>query len=204
MPACVIDGAPRIVEAGLKTWGDLLAALDRECAAAGRGVTAVRFDGVDQPSFRHGQALDRPVAGMRVIDVDTADAATLLAETLDTGRQSVAAIVAHAEVVADNFRHARVVEANVRLSELIEAVRMLVALTTTIASATGIDLATLDEGPRRAAAVLEEVRCSLERLVASQERQQWTETADCVTDTLAPAIEGWSSVFDAIEKRCVR
>ena len=42
-----------------ETWGDLLERLDRTLVADGRVVTAVRFDGVDQPSFR-----DAELAGL--------------------------------------------------------------------------------------------------------------------------------------------
>lgn len=204
MATCRVDDVPRILAAAAKTWGDLLEILDRELAARRRGVTAVRFDGVDQPSFRAPAERARPLRSLRTIDIATEDAGTLLAGTLAVGRDSVAVIAAHADEVAAAFRRQELVDANLKLSMLLDALRMLTTLTATIATATGIDLAAVGDGEQTAAESLDAVRRSLETLVGIQEQQRWADTAACLSGTLRPAIVRWAAVFDVIEARCLR
>jgi hypothetical protein len=63
MVDCLVNDIPERFDFLPETWGALLAGLDRRISAGRRVVTAVRFDGVDQPSFRHpdlaGVALER-------------------------------------------------------------------------------------------------------------------------------------------------
>jgi hypothetical protein len=47
----VLDDKARHADSALKTWGELRAAADRRLAAERGAVTAVRFDGVDQPTL---------------------------------------------------------------------------------------------------------------------------------------------------------
>jgi len=51
MSICAVIGQEDEALAGLKTWGQLLNALEQGVDAERAVVTAVRFGGVDQPSF---------------------------------------------------------------------------------------------------------------------------------------------------------
>jgi len=200
MPECLVDTAARPVESGLKTWGELLGALDVELGSGGRLVTAVRFDGVDQPSFRDLQATGEPLAELDRIEIETRSPRELFEGTLGTARESVSALVSGAGVVAGAFRGRDMARANGKLAELIEAVRSLATLTAVIGGTVGLELEALANRPDPAGAAIGEVSASLDRLALWQRERDWIATADCLEYELAPALGGWRRVLDAIEE----
>ena len=52
MAHCLVNDTLESFDFLPETWGRVLATLDARLVASRRVVTAVRFDGVDQPSFR--------------------------------------------------------------------------------------------------------------------------------------------------------
>ena len=67
----VVNGIEATPGRAVQNWGELLAALDDECAGQGVVVTEVTFDGVAQPSFREPEMAEQPIDALR-IEVDTA------------------------------------------------------------------------------------------------------------------------------------
>lgn len=202
MVECLVNDAPRRLDSGPETWGDLLKGLDEECAAGRETVTAVRFDGVDQPSFRGPDAAAHSLARVRRIDIEVVDRARLLRNTLGTAGRSLPSLAAAAGRVGQAFRGHDLVDAHQQLTSLVEAIRTLTMLTAASASAAGADLERLPCGAGTAADILGAVGVVLDVLAQGQQGSDWVAVADAMELDLAPTLLEWGVVFDAIQDRC--
>jgi hypothetical protein len=61
MLQCLVNNEPRLLDSGVETWGEVLSALQPDHARRRHVVTAVRFDGVDQPSFAAAEFASTPL-----------------------------------------------------------------------------------------------------------------------------------------------
>lgn len=190
------------LEIGQKTWGDVLATVDGRAAANGDVVTAVRFGGVDQPSFRDVAAASQPAAGAGVIEIETVPRARLVKTTLGTAGLSLQEIAGGAGRAAAAFRLGDTAEGHRQLSAVLATVRTLVELTLATAATANADLEDLACGGDSAANVLGATGVVLDTLAQYQRAQDWVALADELEYGLAPSILGWSTVFVAIEQRC--
>ncbi len=202
MVECLVNDSPRPLDSGLKTWGDLLNGLDQECAGGRQAVTAVRFDGVDQPSFRTPDVICQPLAGIRTIDIDILDRARVLRGTLGTAGQSLPLLAAASCRVGQAFRGHDLQGAHGQLTSLVEATRTLTLLTAASATAAGTELEYLPCGRGSAADVLGAVGVVLDVMAQGQHGRDWVGVADALEFDLAPALLEWGAVFDALHDRC--
>ncbi|MGE3507433.1 MAG: hypothetical protein AB7N65_00940 [Vicinamibacterales bacterium] len=181
-----------------QNWGDLLKAVERRLRLRGRIVTVVRFAGVVQPSFRDHQDLQRGLATMGRIEIESSSASRLLADTMTTARESIGLLETTITRVALTFREDP--EAATReLVELVEAVRALTVLTGAMA-----DVITLETGRAtlvRAADITAPVGAALRALRAWQAVEDWSRTAICLEEELRPAIRRWHALFDRLEEQ---
>lgn len=202
MVKCVVNGEQKTLDFGLKTWGNLLDELDVDAAAEGLAVTAVRFNGVDQPSFRNGALLARSIAALGVIDVETVDRSRLLRATLGQAGNSLPVLAASACRAASAFRGHDLNTAQEQLTSLVDAVRTLTILTVASATASGTELEDLPCGVGSGADVLGGVGIALDVMSQWQSGRDWPAVADALENDLAPALLQWGVVFDAMHERC--
>jgi hypothetical protein len=197
----LVDGERREAPESLETWVNLLDLADAAAAASGRAVTAVRCNGVVQPSFRAAEAAARSVATMGRIEIDTADASVRLEQTIAMARQSLTVLASSAVRTAGRFHAGDGEAAGHDLGGLIEAIRSLTVLTGAIASV--IDLRRGGHGAVQMADgtdVTVAVSRALRDLVECQTRQDWTRTAWCLERDLAPAVLRWQALFDRFDR----
>lgn len=213
MTECLLDRTPEPYDALLETWGELLETLEAGLESAHRVVTAVRFEGVDQPSYRADDVRGRPLTGLARVEVESAMAQDLLHDTIMTARDSVAVLAAGAIQVADTFRGLNISEAHAFFAELADGIRQLTLLTAAVATAALVDLSSLSCGhpgavsshaPESASQIIEGVGVGLQRLLVWQTAHDWVGAADCLEFDLAPALDCWSTVFDALEQEVNR
>lgn len=198
----LLDNQPQTLDSGLKTWGDLLDRLDDACAVDRRTVTAVRFNGVDQPSFRGPEVEACLLPSIGRIEVETVDRTRLLRNTLGAAGNSLPTLAAGACRTASAFRGRDLTSAHLQLTSLIEAVRTLTMLTIASATAAGAELEDLSCGVNTGADVLGGVGIALDSLAQWQQGRDWIAVADALEYDLAPAILNWGVVFDAMHERC--
>ena len=199
MCQCYVDQTPQVGDFSHKTWGDLLQALDNDLGPTHRVVTAVRFDGVDQPSFRTPELAGLGLARLTRLEVQTDAAADVLAETAQTARAGIAVVARNLRQTADSFRGTDVGAANAHLADVAGVIQQLTLLTTALAQAAGVDLSALPCGSVSGAEIVDAVGLQLEQLLTAQEARDWYAVADCLEFELAPALDSWRLVFDAIE-----
>jgi hypothetical protein len=209
----LLDGEPQTTAVSLNSWGKLLEAVDRRLDGQGRAVSAVRFWGVDQPSFRSEGLARRHIATLGKIEIATSDAAELLAETIAMARRSIPALSGSAAKLAAELRGSDPARASRRLTELVDALRTLTVLTAAIAEV--VDVHGTGHHPFRAPGVnavvtddvthdvTDAVGDALHTLIEGQAAHDWMRAADCLDGALAPAIARWPLLFDRLEDRRV-
>ncbi len=137
MPECLVSDVPAQPDPSLQTWGERLAGLD---VVLGQVVTAARFDGVDQPSFREADIAACALATVARIELDAADSRALLRNTLQMAVESLPVLAESACRTAQEFRTANVLTAHRQLPAVIDAVQTLMRLTKASAIAAGVNL----------------------------------------------------------------
>lgn len=198
MAQCLVNERPAILDFRPETWGELLSGLDRALGAERRVVTAVRFDGVDQPSFREPAAAGAALSAIAQIDVEAEDAAALVAAALDAAADSVPALVRGTVDTAAALR-ADAATGSADLAALFTALQSLVALTHAAAHAARVSLGGRDvDGGVRAAC--RHIETALERVVQRQIEGDAGRVADALESDLVPAVAGWNDVLAPIRE----
>jgi hypothetical protein len=198
MTRILVNNEPRPVESGLKTWGELLAWADRTCAGTGELVTAVRLDGVDEPSFRDPGVAERPLEHMAVVELDIASPAVLVGESLREALNGLDGLRRHTLDVARRFRSTQVAHANEGLAELTLGLRTLVALVETVGGAMGVALSTVTWEGRPVIQLLEDLANPLVSLSEAQTGHDWVTVADVLEFDLEPALGQCGPFFEAL------
>lgn len=198
MLECFVNNQPRSLHSGLKTWGDVLSALQPELTARRHVVTAVRFDGVDQPSFSSSESADRSLSDFGSIEVDTRDRGRVLDNTLTTALNSLPQLAAASCRTAAAFREPDLNDAHRQLSALIECVRTLTMLTMASATAAGTTLEELSCGSHSGSYFLGRLAVALDTLAQWQTSHDWIALADALENDLAPVLLQWGVVFEAL------
>ena len=198
MPECLVNSIPSDPIPVLQTWGELLADLDGRLAHDRRIVTAARFDGVDQPSFRSSPILEWPLASVRRIEVEAIDSQVLLDETLDMARESLPVLATSARQCAQAFRAGHLPTAQTHLTTLVEAVRTLMTLTDASAGAARVDLAAMQRQLTDQEDMFSRMGGALDTLVTRQVAADWPGLADTLEHEFAAAVTAWCNVLDVI------
>src|SRR5258705_3010483 len=104
MTRLVLNDAQQSVENVPVYWGELLKGLDEHANERGEVVTAVRFDGVDEPTFRQPALVGRPLREVRTIELETATSSDLLDDALVQGAAAARTLAALAREIGSAFR----------------------------------------------------------------------------------------------------
>lgn len=200
MDQLTVNNQPEPLETRPETWGALLAALDRRLAADRRVVTAVRFDGVDQPSFRDAALGPTPLSGIAHVDIEGEDALALLRGAVDAAADSLPDLVRGVRLTAAALR-AGAPGAPQDLGALIVALQSLMTLTAAAATAAEASLGGDAASEAALAGGCGRIERALSSLVALQGAGQPAAVADALDTELAPAVAGWSDVLAPIRLR---
>lgn len=200
MAHCLVNDTPETFEFPQETWGQLLDSLDHSLVAGRRVVTAVRFDGVDQPTFRSPELSAVDLGRIDRVEVEAEDAAALLGAAVAAAGDSLAGLVNGVRTTAASLR-AGAADAQSGLVTLVTAVQSLVALTAAAATAANVSLGAGSGAPPAVVAACAGLETALGGLVAHQAAEEWTALADALDTRLAPAIAGWHDVLEPIRER---
>lgn len=185
-------------ENGCKTWGDLLRAVDARCAAGGQVVTAVRFDGVDQPAFREPALEARGLADVATVEIEAARPTDLLLSSLDQAVSAAETLGQTAERLALGFRGFDVSASNAELAQFAGGLATLVSFTSTICQAMGRDLADISHEGASAACMVDELLRHADAIIGAQQAGDWITLADVMEYDLGPALGRWPGLFDTL------
>jgi hypothetical protein len=197
MPECLVNDTPTSLDFRPETWGALLEALDAALLPGRQVVTAVRFDGVDEPSFRAPESAARALGGVHRVEVDAAEASALLRDALDAAIESLPALVHGARLAAAAFR-SEDPGAHAQLGALVTAMQSLIALTSAAATASRASLGTGAPAEGAVARACLDVDTALRTLLSHQAASDWAAVADALDTNLAPSIARWGDVLAAL------
>jgi hypothetical protein len=199
MHSCTVNGSKYEAQRGLKTWGELLDALERGDGPARAIVTAVRFGGVDQPSFRDPSVLARDLRFAAPVDVDVCAARELITSAVETALEGLQPISDAARGTADLFRQHELPAAHAALAELVSALQTLASLTAAVTTADRQSGAVaLDPNNVQRAQFLDRVGRSLESLITAAAGEDWISVADVLEYEIAEELPRWQDVLHTI------
>jgi hypothetical protein len=181
-------------------WGDLLQRLDHDANCRGEVVTAVRFDGVDEPTFRQPAQSARALHELSVIELETATPASLLDDALVQAGLAAGAAAAAAGQIATAVRRGDLGDAHPRLTELAEGIRALTWVVGTAAATRGISLDPTASDGSVMAVQLGELSGQLVSIVEAQQAQDFLTLADLLEYELQPTLNSWQVLFEALRR----
>lgn len=202
MARILVNNEAQTIKSAVNTWGELLAWADRMSASQGRLVTAVRLDGVDEPSFRGSDLAARGLDDLGTVEFETASPGSLVAESIDEALSGLDGLQRHALDVGRRFRGTRVAFANQGLAELVHGLRTLVALVEALGGAMGMPIEALAFDGRPAMALIEDLGQPLAALGEAQAREDWVTVADILEFDLEPALGRCRPFFSALATLC--
>jgi hypothetical protein len=179
-------------------WGDLLQRLDRDANRRGEVVTAVRFDGVDEPTFRQPSQSARALHDLSVIELETATPASLLDDALMQAGLAAGVFAASAGQIGSAFRRRDLSNANERLTELGEGIRGLVWIVGTAAATRGVSLDPVAGADSAISMQLAALTGQLVSIVEAQQAQDFLTVADLLEYDLQPTLYSWQVLFEAL------
>jgi hypothetical protein len=198
MVMVLVNGTAFVPPTPVPSWGPLLDAVDRHVEPSGEIVAAVRFDGVDEPSFRDGAVLGIVLGSELIVEIDTMSPAALLAGVLDEASRSLPALAASACGLADALRGAQVDDATRGLGQLAESLSNLIQLVAASATARGITLDALATAEGPALPILRALDGHITPILEAQRAGDWITVADILEFDIAPLIPRFEAVVDAL------
>lgn len=200
MAHCLVNDTLEPFDFSPETWGQVLTTLDRTLDAERRVVTAVRFDSVDQPSFRSEDLAAADLSQVARVDIDVEYAAALLAAAVAVAGDSLPRLVTGVGMTAAALRTGAS-DAQTQLVALVTAVQSLVTLTAAAATAASLSMGEAHGADAPVVAACAGLETALRGLVAHQADGHWTALADALDADLAPAIASWHDVLEPIRER---
>jgi hypothetical protein len=198
MATLIVDGQVQPACGPAKTLGDLVAAADDRSNAAGRIVTALRLDGVDEPAFRERHVTARAVDDFRRIEIESGTPADLAAECLAEAGTALEALADAAETTALRFYAGSIETANRELGEITTGIATALAIVGAASLGLGMDLAQLATSEGTMGELTTETSAHLEALIDAQLQADWTATAGLLESSLAPALRRWGAACTAL------
>jgi hypothetical protein len=198
MPAIFVNDVPQDVTNSPETWGDLLSTLDEQAAQLGVILSATRFDGVEEPSFREPHAVARPLAGIGRIDVETAVPAAFVRECLLDAIPPLQQTAQRTKALATIYRGHDLLAGHQGLRDLAAELGAAMVLADVLAGPVGIDLTTVAVEGVTAAQQLQQIGTTMDTLVSAQENQDWLTVADVLEYDLEPAIRRWVALLTLV------
>jgi hypothetical protein len=198
MHSCTVNGSEYEAKSGLKTWGELLEALEQGDGPGRAIVTAVRFGGVDQPSFREPGVLARDLRFAAPVEVETCGAHAIIASAVQSALDGLQPISDAARSTADLFRQHDLPAAHAALVELVTTLQTLASLTAAVAnadSAVGARMPALNDP---SSTFLNGVGSSLESLITAATGEDWISVADVLEYEIAEELPRWQDVLHTI------
>ena len=194
MMRCTVNQQKRNVPEALKTWGQMLDWLESGDGPDRLIVTAVRFQGVDRPSFRDCANLALPADAFSPIDVEVSTASDLLAEAAAAVRDGLGPLSFAAVRSADAFRRHDLLRAHPSLADFVGTFHALARLMTAIDA---LAPATLFDDEARA--FVRRIDDSLESLVAAHDREDWITVADLLEYEIAMMVPEWAALLRDVD-----
>jgi hypothetical protein len=180
----------------VKTWANWLDVLDADAPRTGRIVTAVRFDGVDEPAFRATSVLERTLSAFDTIQVDTAPPRDLVAQSLRRGAILAGSLAEAAIAAGRGFRGDDRHDAHAMLPQFVEGIRSIVVIADACTTALDVQCHMLTCEGIPLDEWMHEFGRRLAALLDAEATHDWLTVADSLEYELEPSLRGWGSLLE--------
>jgi hypothetical protein len=199
VPQIQVDGELFTCPSPAKTFEDVLGVVEPALGARARIVTAVRFNGVEEPAFRESEVRGRTLGDDEHIEFGSARPVDIAVAALHDAARLIPAMSAAAAQLALQLRSEEAPDSAAGLGPLAEGLALLLALVQTAEDwATGAGVA---HAPWLAAEV-ETISEAIDVMQAAQRAEDWVTVADALRFDLCPALEAWrahlAAEYDAL------
>jgi len=194
MTQIFLNQVPHAVDPAPATWGELLEKLDARAADEGRLLSAARFDGVDEPTFRDPGLTSRQLAGIGRIEVETAVPTDFLRACLLDTIEPLQQLAERTQQLAVVYRGQELAPGHAGLTEVAGELQLLTRLIDTLTGPLGLDLTAVG-GDGDIRPDLASLGATLNALVSAQGSDDWLTVADLLEYELEPAIRRWAGIL---------
>jgi hypothetical protein len=195
MPQIFLNQVPRTFDPVPATWGELLETLDAGAADAGQLLSAARLDGVDEPSFRDPSLMNRQLAGIGRIEVETAAPTDFLRSCLLHTIEPLERVAEQTQRLAGVYRSGQPAPGHEGLMEVAGELQILTRLIDLMAGPLSLDLSAAGSDIR---VHLDALGATLDALVSAQTVEDWMTVADLLEYELEPAIRRWVAILTGV------
>jgi hypothetical protein len=200
MPRIFVNGSELTPGPACQHWGELLERLDERVAGDGHVLTVVRFDGVDQPSFRDLSCASLGLTDVAVVEAESVRPHDLLRNSVDEAVTAARALSAGAERLGGAFRGFDVSAANRDLVDLAQGLAALAAIVDALSQALGVNLDSLACPHGTASRMIKDLSGHADALIAAQQAGDWITVADGIEYDVAPALQQWPGLFESLRQ----
>ena len=193
MDSCTVNGRQHDMAAGLKTWGHLLHSLEQGVGAERVVVTAVRFGGVDEPSFRHAHACERDLTAVSPVAIDTATVRELLTSAGQTVLDGLEPLALAAKRTAQAFRMHDLPRAHRVLAEFVGTFQTLTRLTAVV-----MEIEAVGERSAETGEFLDRLHQNLQALVTHAMSEDWISVAEVLDYDIADILPRWTALLQDV------
>ena len=201
MPQLYINDQVETTAIHAQTWGELLETLEARADRDGVLLTAARFDGVDEPSFRDAEVTGRPLNGVREVRVETAAPSAFLRQCLLDTIPSLHDGSVQARETGILFRGEDLTAAQQGLAKVGDDLRALAGLMATLSGPLGIDMRTVRAEGITGADAVHELETLLGELVTAQQSDDWLTVADLLEYDFEPTMVRFASLLKVLAGR---
>jgi len=193
MNTCTVNGLTLHAATDLETWGQLLASLERGDGPARTVVAAVRFAGVDQPTFREPETLALDLHLAAPIDVELYTTGDLVASAKTMAIGALETLAESARQTAEAFRLHNLPSAHRGLADFVSTFQLLTTLTVAVGCADPSCKSSALETTR--SDFLERMNTSLGSLIDFDVNEDWISVADVLEYEIADLMPQWAAVI---------
>ena len=201
MTRLVVNGIQQPTDTHHETWGELLTEIEGGLKDSAKVVTAIRFDGVDTPTYRETDELAQSLDRFTEIEVDTAPTSALLQQGLSEAGGALETLCSAASRIGLDFRGHDVKGANQELVSLAQSLGTLVTLIAVVGQALDVDFDTFGVSGSSAKDLFEETGNQIGALVESQKHRDWVAVADTLEYDVSPTLGRWRELLTALHER---
>jgi hypothetical protein len=197
MSTYILNGRRVIRDSPLETLDELLLTVERGAGADRQVVTAVRFDGVDDPSFRARARRGERLRSFGSVELTTMSGGDVIASCIQTALTGLRSLARVSHTLADDCRRGDMTAAREHGADLVTSLRVLAALAVAIRQASEL-VDDDDSAKAELEGVIAELRGSTTALAAALDDGDAETLAEILEHGVAASLPQWTGVLGGL------
>ena len=197
MSTYILNGRRVTPDSAPETLDELLLSVERGAGGDRQVVTAVRFDGVEDPSFRARARRGERLRALGSIELTTMSGSDLVASCIQTALTGLTSLARVSRTIADGCHRGDLRVARDHGPDLVTSLRVLAMLAVAIRQASEL----IDNDGRAKAdldSMIEDLRGSTTALAAAVDYCDFAELTDILEHRIAASLVQWTEVLQML------